>query len=427
MRDSRNIAIFSLSRLISELGTSVFRFALSLYILDLTGSASMFALVLSFTYIPGIFVNIFAGVFVDRSNKKRIMVITDLLSGISILLLMFMFQFFHDSIMLFIVYAMVLSTLQAFFMLAVNASVPNIVATEKVAAVNSSNQGIGALISILGPVIGAVAYSKFGLEKIFLLDGVSFILSGFLNMLLIFTVRKDHTVEQKRYLDSLKDVYHYIKQRAAIKYLLTIFVIINFIIGPALSLILPFIVYQALKMSPEQLSYIEAALATGVIVGALLVSVPKINRFVTNKIFILIQLQALMIILWMFPKWPIIDTNVHIVLMVGYMIVLAFTGVFNTMGNIPMLSYVQIYIPEHMRASILGVVSTVTTIAVPVGMWVYGATLEVFDWSYITVISGVGLLIVGIIAHRNRELREFFSQTIEPETIRTPGVREVDI
>ncbi|GAA0134962.1 MFS transporter [Paenibacillus sp. YSY-4.3] len=424
MRDTRNIAIFSLSRLITELGTSIFRFALSLYILDLTGSASMFALVLSFTYIPGIFVNIFAGVFVDRSNKKRIMVTTDFLSGTSILLLMFMFQFFHDSILLFIVYAMIMSTLQAFFTLTINSSVPNIVAPERVATVNSSNQSIGALISILGPVLGAVAYSKFGLEKIFLIEGVAFILSGFLNMALKFSSRKEQLGEIKPYVESLKEVYQYIRQRAAIKYLLSIFVVVNFVIAPAVSLILPFIVYQALDMTPQQLSFIEAALAVGVIIGAVIVSVPKVNRFITNKIFILIQLQGFVIALWMFPKWPIFDMNAKIMFMAGYMIVLALTGALNTMGNIPMLSYVQIYIPERIRASILGVVNTVTTIAVPVGMWVYGAALEAIDWSYIAVISGAGLFVVGFIAYRNRELREFFTQDAEPEQVRVAEVHE---
>ncbi|MGG4552527.1 MFS transporter [Paenibacillus humicus] len=424
MRDTRNIAIFSLSRLITELGTSIFRFALSLYILDLTGSASMFALVLSFTYIPGIFVNIFAGVFVDRSNKKRIMVTTDFLSGTSILLLMLLFQFYHDSILLFIVYAMIMSTLQAFFTLTINSSVPNIVAPERVATVNSSNQSIGALISILGPVLGAVAYSKFGLEKIFLIEGVAFILSGFLNMALKFSSRKEHLGEIKPYVESLKEVYQYIRQRAAIKYLLSIFVVVNFVIAPAVSLILPFIVYQALDMTPQQLSFIEAALAVGMIIGAIIVSVPKINRFITNKIFILIQLQGFVIAMWMFPKWPIFDMSAKITLMAGYMIVLALTGALNTMGNIPMLSYVQIYIPERIRASILGVVNTVTTIAVPVGMWVYGAALEGMDWSYIAVISGAGLFVVGFIAYRNRELREFFTQDAEPEPVRAVEVHE---
>ncbi len=355
MRDARNIVIFSLSRLITELGTSIFRFALSLYILDLTGSASMFALVLSFTYIPGIFVNIFAGVFVDRSkNKKRIMVVSDFLSGTSILMLMLMFQFYHDSIWLFVVYAMIMSALQALFTLTLNSSVPDIVAPERVATVNSSNQSIGALISILGPVIGAAAYIKFGLEQIFLIEGFAFILSAFLNMFLQFSKRQGQMEEHKPYLESVKEVYRYIQRRAAIKYLLAIFVVVNFVIAPAVSLILPFIVYQALDMTPQQLSYIEAALAAGIIIGAIVVSVPSVNRFITNKIFILIQLQALMIILWMFPEWSIFDTSTKVMLMVGYMIVLSLTGVFTTMGNIPMLSYVQIHTPEQIRASILG-------------------------------------------------------------------------
>lgn len=101
--------------------------------------------------------------------------------------------------------------------------------------------------------------------------------------------------------------------------------------------------------------------------------------------------------------------------MIGFMIVLMFTGILNTMGNIPMLSYVQLYIPERIRASVLGVVNTVITIAVPVGMGVYGALLEVVDWHYITLVSGVGLLTVGILAYRNRDLREFFTQGMEPE------------
>ncbi|GIO85793.1 MFS transporter [Paenibacillus faecis] len=425
MRDSKNIVIFSLSRLITELGTSIFRFALSLYILDLTGSSSMFALVLSFTYIPGIIVNMVAGVLVDRSrSKKRILVISDFLCGISILLLMFMFHFYHDSIWLFVVYAVILSALQALFTLTINSSIPNIVAPERVATVNSSTQSISALIGILGPVLGAAAYSQFGLERIFLIEGAAFILSGFLNLMLRFSSRKVEGEEPKPYFESLKEVYGYIRQRAAIKYLLMIFVFINFVIGPAVSLILPFIVYQALDMTPQQLSFIEAALAVGVIIGAILVSLPAVNRFITNKIFILIQCQALMIILWMFPEWSIFEKSATALLMAGFMVVLSLTGALNTMGNIPMLSYVQLYIPERIRASILGVVSTVTTIAVPVGMWVYGALLEIVDWYYITVISGIGMLAVGILAHRNRDLREFFTQGKEPEPIRVVEAHE---
>ncbi|MFD2672428.1 MFS transporter [Marinicrinis sediminis] len=411
MRDTRNIILFSLSRLISEIGTSVFRFALSLYILDLTGSATMFALILSFTFIPGVLVNIFAGVFVDRADKKKVLIYSDLLSGISIFLFMILYHFQPTEIWLFAAYAIVLSTFQAFFTLAVNASVPNLVSEEKVAAVNSSNQSIGALISIIGPVMGAVAYSMLGLGMIFLLDAISFILSGFLNMLLLFRKSEiDPDEPQKSYMESMKEVYRYIQDRAAIKYILGIFVASNFVITPAVSLVLPYIVYNQLKLSAYHLSYIEAALAVGIIVGALIVAVHKVNRFVINKIFILIQLQALMIVLWVFPKFSFLPDGA-VWLTLGYMGLLALTGIFNAMGNIPMISFVQLQIPERIRASIFGVVGTVTTLAVPIGMWVYGAMLDIFDYSYILVASGLSLIVLGALAHRNRDLREFFRQT----------------
>ena len=59
-KSSGNYILFCISRLISDFGTVVFNFALSLYILDITGSATLFT-ILSLTMIPSIIINTFAG------------------------------------------------------------------------------------------------------------------------------------------------------------------------------------------------------------------------------------------------------------------------------------------------------------------------------------------------------------------------------
>jgi DHA3 family macrolide efflux protein-like MFS transporter len=427
MHDTRNIVLFSVSRLISELMESMFKFALSLYILDITGSASMFSIVLACMYIPSVLVDIFAGVFVDRSDKKRVLVLCNLLSGIAILIFLAVFQFYPTHIFLFVCYALILSTFQAIFSLAVNASVPNLVSKERVSAVNSSNQSINALFNIIGPIIGAIAYSIMDLGPILMMNGIAFIASGVVNMFLVFHSKQNHEEFKKSYLESLKEVYRYIHQRSAIKYLLGVFVITNFIIVPAISLVLPFIIYQELNMSAHQLSYIEAAASAGLIIGAVLVSMSRVNGFITNKIFILFQLQALALLLWVFPKLSFVDINATVWITLGYIFVLAFTGMLMSMGNIPMVSYVQLHIPDHLRASIFGVVSTVTTISVPIGMWIYGMLLERVDFSYLLFGSSVLLFVVGNLAHRNKALRNFFKEDAGEEKTNYIEVSKVEV
>ncbi|MVO98791.1 MFS transporter [Paenibacillus lutrae] len=415
MRDTSNIILFSISRLISELGTAVFKFALSLYVLDITGSASLFATVLGFTFLPGILVNIFAGVYVDRSNKKKVMIISDFASGILILICMVIFSYYPENIFTLILYAIALSTIQAFFSLAVNACIPDLVSKDRVNAMNSSHQGINALLSIFGPVVGAIAYSMIGFHMIFLIDGISFIVSGILILFLKFRPRSTPAEKHKPYFESLREIRTYIRDRAAIKNILLVFLATNFVIGPAISLVLPYIIYKQFQMSAEQLSLIEAALAVGFIVGAITIAMKRVHSFFINKIFVLIQLQALMFTLWIFPKLPFIGLEAKWGLTFGYMLLLAFTGIFLAMGNIPMTSYAQLYIPEKIRASFFGVVGTVTTLAVPVGMWIYGVLIDLINFSFIVIGSGLLLFIVGTIAHRNKDLREFFKQDLEPE------------
>ncbi|NBI30070.1 MFS transporter [Chengkuizengella marina] len=410
MSDTRNIVLISISRLISELGSVALRFALSLYILDITGSPLMFGFVFGFTYIPGVLVNLFAGVLIDRSNKKKILIATDLLSGITTILFLVLFLFQPANIALLICYVIILYSFQAVFLLAMNASIPELVSKNRVMAVNSNIQSISTLLSIVGLFVGAFAYGAFGIEMVFLIDGISFILSGIINVFFVFRKKSEEFLQNSTYWESMKEVYQYIKDRNELKYLLGIFLVINFMFIPIVTLVMPYIMREIYEMSEFYIALIEGALGFGLIVGALLVAIKKIGQFVINKIFILFQLLAFMTVLWIFPEIPYISIESSLVILLGYMIILTFMGMFNAMANIPMVSYVQIYIPEKMRASFFGIVTTVATMSVPVGLWIYGAVLEMVSWTYLTTISGVTLIIIGFIAHRNKELREFFSR-----------------
>lgn len=82
-----NIVLFSIASFICVFGTSIYNFAISLYVLNITGSGLNFAMTLVIGALSTVLVNPFAGVLADKINKKLLTVITDTLNGMLFLVL----------------------------------------------------------------------------------------------------------------------------------------------------------------------------------------------------------------------------------------------------------------------------------------------------------------------------------------------------
>lgn len=79
-QELRNICLYSIAKTVSIFGSSMYSFALGLYVLHITGSALNFAITLILGTIPMIVMNPFAGVIADKVDKKKLVVCMDLLS-----------------------------------------------------------------------------------------------------------------------------------------------------------------------------------------------------------------------------------------------------------------------------------------------------------------------------------------------------------
>lgn len=82
---SKNFTLLVLGQVSSLFGNYIIKFALSMYVLDTTGSATIFAGILSIATIPAILLSPLGGILADRANRKHIMVALDTLSGIFVL------------------------------------------------------------------------------------------------------------------------------------------------------------------------------------------------------------------------------------------------------------------------------------------------------------------------------------------------------
>ena len=158
---NKNFSILIVGQIISLFGSAIQRFALSLYLLDLTGSASIFATILALSVIPIIILSPFAGVMADRFNKRNIMVALDTLSGIIIVIYGVILFTGNDHYIIVAVMMLLLSGISTLYQPSVTASIPVIVGDEHLMKANGMVYQVSSLSNFLGPIIAGILY---GLE-----------------------------------------------------------------------------------------------------------------------------------------------------------------------------------------------------------------------------------------------------------------------
>lgn len=82
---TKNFTLLVLGQVSSLFGNFILKFALSMYVLDITGSATIFAGILAVATVPTILLSPLGGILADRANRRNIMVALDTLTGISVL------------------------------------------------------------------------------------------------------------------------------------------------------------------------------------------------------------------------------------------------------------------------------------------------------------------------------------------------------
>jgi len=181
---NRNFRHLWLGQIISNFGDSLTSLSLLLLVNRLTGGGTeAIAAMMIMIALPQITVGLVAGVYVDRLDRKRIMIVSDLLRGA--LVLGFIPAALAEQLWVLYAIAFVQATIGTFFMPARNALIPNIVAQEGLLAANSISQVSRILFNLLGTGAAGVLAGIFDtFSPAFAIDAVSF----FASMLLIYRI-----------------------------------------------------------------------------------------------------------------------------------------------------------------------------------------------------------------------------------------------
>lgn len=235
-----------------------------LYIIDTGGSAATVGLFSFLSLIPIILIYPFAGVAGDRLNRKSIMVGTDLANGLIILGLAFAAYSGRMGLALLFAVQVLTSILYGFFDPATKGMLPQVVPKEELTKANSTVASLRIFSSLLSPVIGAAVYASQGIAVLFLINGISFLLSAGSEMLIRYKhIKRDVVVGVSGLSRDLSEGVKFVLDNKVIGKLCVFSLMLLALIQPIFSVVLPLFFRTRLEYSDPQYGYLQVAIVFG--------------------------------------------------------------------------------------------------------------------------------------------------------------------
>ena len=174
----RDFALLWFGGLVSMTGDWMLYAALPYFVFARTGSTMATALMIAAELAPNLLLTTFAGVFVDRWDRKRVMVVTSALQSATVLLLIAVET--HDAVWVAFVVVTVQASLSTLFGPAENALLPRLVRPEQLVAANAMNALNNNLARLVGAPIGGLVLAVWGIPGVAVLDAATFALGALL-------------------------------------------------------------------------------------------------------------------------------------------------------------------------------------------------------------------------------------------------------
>ncbi len=388
MNINKNLTILLSGQLISQVGDKFYLLALSYWVLESTKSTTTMGIVLFFSLFPEIVVSFAAGAFVDKYDRKLIIVGTDFLRGFIVLGLGALFYLNLLTLPLIIIGQIFLSVNTAFFNPVIPAVIPQIVEEDKLTQANSKTQLIRGIALILGPVLGGLSVVRFGYLFVFMLNAGSYLVSGGFEMFMkIPKVKADS--KSSTIVEDIAEGYKFIIRDSNLVLMVFTIAIIHFFVG-AIQTIMPVFAGKLEGVGVQNLGYLQTSMGIGMTVISLFfgfISIKnKEGKVLFGSLFMVGLVNVLMSLL---IYLGINQVFFHSILFSGF-------GGFLILAVTAYRTILQKKVPNNMSGRVFGLTFTAGDLSLPLAMLVLGFLLDRFDFAHLLAVSGLGLMIVCI-------------------------------
>ena len=395
----KNFNILVLGQIISLFGSSIQRFALSLYLLDLTGSASIFATILAISMIPVVLMSPIAGILADRGDKKKLMVSLDILSAILLIFYSVIVLNGQDSAWMIAMVMVILSAISTIYQPVVNTCIPIVVKDDQLVRANAIIQQVSSLSNFLGPILAGMLYGFFGITGVITLNMVSFLFSAILELFLDIPHQKSEEKQSFKtvFVTDMKESYRYLRYKNPIVFRMLLFSgFYNLFLVPVFSVAAPYLIKVTFGLSSQVYGIAEGIIALGMILGGLIITA-KPTKFHIKRVHHLLYFTSISMVMmgisvYLFQNGLSTALISVILFTVFGMIIMGILGVANVLSA----AYLYQATDGAMLGKILAFGSAFAILCIPLGQILFGGMIEMLTQNIYWLIYVAAIFVFGV-------------------------------
>jgi MFS transporter, DHA3 family, macrolide efflux protein len=379
--------IIWISQAASLLGSSLVGFALAWYLTQETGSATVLATAMMLNFLPQIILGPFIGPYIDRWNRKKIIIISDFFVALVTACLVILFL--TDTIQVWHIYiAMVARAIGGTFQSpAVAASISLIVPEKHLARAAGLNQMLGGVINIAAPPAGALLMETLPMYGVLAVDIITAVIAiACIVFIMIPQPERTTRTENTSAITEMVQGFRYVWSWRGLALLLGIFSLSNFFLSPTLTLT-PVFVSRYLDNDVLKLAWIESSAGIGIIAGGLVLGIWGGFKHRMYTVILALCFCGLAVAGFGFTTSGTFILGLSCAFLVGS---------FLAMANGPVNAIFQSIIPHDIQGRVFSIIGAISAAVTPLGLLIAGPVADAIGTRYIYYIAGIAALLLGI-------------------------------
>lgn len=369
-------ARFLTAQTVSLFGSSLVQYAIIWHITLSTSSGAMMTVSTICGFLPQILISLFAGVWIDRFDRKKLIMLSDSVIALSTLVLAVLFLLGFQSIWLLFAILLVRSAGTGVQTPAVNAFLPQITPKEKLIKINGFLSTANALMMLLSPAASGFLLSTVSLEATFLID----VATAVIGVGITSTISVPPHVPAKEpnsHLQEIRDGFFYLKKTPFLKKLLLFQISVLFFVSPS-AFLTPLMVSRTFGPEVWRLTASEMVFSAGAALGGIVIAAwGGLNSRLRTTALAGSAYGALMVALGISPVFPL------------YLIFNFLIGVTMPCYNAPITAAVQETADPAMQGRVFSLMQISTSCSLPLGMLFFGPLADFVRVQSLLIACGV--------------------------------------
>ena len=418
----RNFRLVFFGALVSELGAVLYSFAVSFYILEISGNnAFLQGLYLALCGVTLLLFTPVGGVLGDRYNKAKIMFVCDDLKGGMILLatlLMLVFPEKSAHIWILFVIGMAGNAVSGLFNPASTALLPYIVEERQLQQANAYFSVKSALQSILGIMLAGILYAALSVHLLFAVVGLCYVFSGVSEMFIRYAHRpKEEKLSVRIALADLREGVRYLRSQKAIMAMMVAALFINFFLAPVGGNFIPYFVRTDVALSPSYLlqkvfspelwsSVFSMLIGFSSLVGSVILSAGAQDEKCGHKVALRLCGMAGVMIALTVGYWYLVSRGVSLnAFLILFCLGCLLIGQLVSFINIPVNTALMRVVEKDKLGKVSSILSILSQGLMPIASVLAGAVIQLFGSTVLLAVCAAGFTLTALFLLFNKQVR----------------------